>query len=54
MTQSTLVEARTGRNASIVALLMLSGIALDIQYGILAPLVGAIATESALSGSAPG
>ncbi|WP_197487890.1 MFS transporter [Rhodococcus sp. LB1] len=51
MTQSTLVEARTGRNASIVALLMLSGIALDIQYGILAPLVGAIATESALSGS---
>ncbi|BCW70730.1 MFS transporter [Arthrobacter sp. NicSoilB8] len=50
MTQSTFVEARSGRNTSIVALLLLSGITLDIQYGILAPLVGVIATESGLSG----
>ena len=51
MTQSTMVEARTGRLPSIVALLLLSGIILDIQWGALSPLIGTIATESGLSGS---
>lgn len=50
MTQTTSVEARTGRSTPIIALLLLSGITLDIQYGILAPLIGVIATESGLTG----
>jgi MFS family permease len=54
MTQSTLVGARTGRITSIFALLLLSGITLDIQYGALSPLAGTIATESGLSGSEVG
>lgn len=51
MTQTTLVESRTGQSTAIIALLLLSGITLDIQYGILAPLIGVIATESGLTGS---
>ncbi|MEV0494046.1 MFS transporter [Streptomyces atratus] len=51
MTQSRSVDARTGRITSIVALLLLSGITLDIQWGSLSPLIGTIATESGLSGS---
>ena len=51
MTQTISVESRTGRSTPIIALLLLSGITLDIQYGILAPLIGVIATESGLTGS---
>lgn len=51
MTQTIAVEPRTGRSTPIIALLLLSGITLDIQYGILAPLIGVIATESGLTGS---
>lgn len=51
MTQSRSFDARTGPITSIVALLLLSGITLDIQWGSLSPLIGAIATESGLSGS---
>ena len=51
MTQTISVESRTDRSTPIIALLLLSGITLDIQYGILAPLIGVIATESGLTGS---
>ena len=51
MTQTILVESRTDQSTAIIALLLLSGITLDIQYGILAPLIGVIATESGLTGS---
>lgn len=51
MTQATSVEPRASRSTPIISLLLLSGITLDIQYGILAPLIGVIATESGLTGS---
>lgn len=54
MTQSLPAQARTGRITSIVSLLLLSGITLDIQWGVLSPLIGVIATESGLSGSEVG
>lgn len=54
MTQSSPVQASTGRITSIVSLLLLSGITLDIQWGVLSPLIGVIATESNLSGSEVG
>ena len=51
MTHSTLAGARTGRIAPIIALLLLSGVTLDIQWGTLSPLVGTMATESGMSQS---
>ncbi|WP_050053538.1 MFS transporter [Pseudarthrobacter siccitolerans] len=44
-------KARSRGVPTVVALLMLSGIALDVQYGILYPLVGTIAAESQLTAS---
>jgi MFS family permease len=46
-----LTKARARGVPTVVALLMLSGIALDIQFGILSPLVGTIAAESQLTAS---
>lgn len=51
MTQSISAEARTGRFASLVALVLVGGVTVDIQWGTLPPLVGVIAAESGLSGS---
>ncbi|MET9014883.1 MFS transporter [Streptomyces olivaceoviridis] len=51
MTQSASVGDHRGRMTPIVALLLLSGTTLDIQWGSLSPLIGTIATESGLSGS---
>lgn len=51
MTQSLSAEARTGRFTSLVALVLLGGVTVDIQWGTLPPLVGVMAAESGLSGS---
>jgi MFS family permease len=53
MTQSQVLD-RPKSVTTGVALLLLSGIALDIQYGILSPLIGLIAAESNLSSSEVG
>lgn len=53
MTQSQVLDRQRTITAG-VALLLLSGIALDIQYGILSPLIGLIATDSNLTSAEVG